>query len=59
MSSARGYERHDYMDEKNDHSCKHRQRHRFVNGRAADRCYAFHSFPHPDNSAVPDVLLIR
>jgi hypothetical protein len=46
MSSApRGYERHDHMDEKNDHSCKHRQRHSFVNGRATNRCYAFLSFP--------------
>jgi pimeloyl-ACP methyl ester carboxylesterase len=39
------------MDKKNDHSCKHSQRDSFIDTRAASHCYAFHSFPHPDDSA--------
>jgi hypothetical protein len=56
MSSVRD-ERHDRMDKKNDHSCKYSQREGFIDTRAANDCYAFHSFPHPDASASPDVLL--
>ena len=33
------------LDKKNDHSCKHGQREGFIDARAADDCYAFHSFP--------------
>ena len=44
-------ERHYLMEEKNDHSCKHSQRDSFIDTRAANHCYAFHSFPHPDDSA--------
>jgi hypothetical protein len=51
LSLVRGDERHDRMDKKNDDSCKHRQRDSFVDGRAANHCNAFHSFPHPDGSA--------
>ena len=39
------------MDKKDDHSCKHSQRDSFIDTRAASHCYAFHSFPHPDDSA--------
>ena len=42
-------ERHDLMDKKNDHPCKHSQRDSFIDTRAASHCYAFHSFPHPDD----------
>jgi hypothetical protein len=44
-------ERHYLMDKKNDHPCKHSQRDSFIDTRAASHCYAFHSFPHPDDSA--------
>jgi len=44
-------ERHYLVDKKNDHSCKHSQRDSFIDTRAASHCYAFHSFPHPDDSA--------
>ena len=44
-------ERHYLMDKKNDHSCKHSQRDSFIDTCAARYCYAFHSFPHPDDSA--------
>ena len=44
------------MDKKNDHSCKHGQCDSLIDTRAANHCYAFHSFPHPDDSASPDVL---
>jgi hypothetical protein len=46
------------MDKKNDHSCKHSQLDTFIEARAANHCYAFHSFPHPDESASPDVLVV-
>jgi hypothetical protein len=42
-------ERHYLMDKKNDHPCKHSQRDSFIDTRAASHCYAFHSFPHPDD----------
>ena len=42
---------HYLMDKKNDHSCKHSQRDNFIDTRAASHCYAFHSFPHPDDSS--------
>jgi len=44
-------ERHYLMDKKNDHSCKHSQRDSFIDTRAANQCYGFHTFPHPDDSA--------
>jgi hypothetical protein len=44
-------ERHYLMDKKNDHPCKHSQRDSFIDTRAASHCYAFHSFPHPDDHA--------
>ena len=44
-------ERHYLMDKKNDHSCKHSQRDSFIDTCAARHCYAFHRFPHPDDSA--------
>ena len=44
-------ERHYLMDKKNDHSCKHSQRDSFIDTCAARHCYAFHSFPPPDDSA--------
>jgi hypothetical protein len=44
-------ERHYLMDKKSDHPCKHSQRDSFIDTRAASHCYAFHSFPHPDDSA--------
>jgi hypothetical protein len=59
ISLVRGDERQHRMDKKNDDSCKHRQRHSFVDGRTANHCNAFHSFPHPDGMRVPDVLLSR
>jgi hypothetical protein len=46
------------MDKKNDHSCKHGQRDGLMDTRAANRCYAFHSFPHADESASLDVLVV-
>jgi hypothetical protein len=39
------------MDKKDGHSCKHSQRDSFIDTRAASHCYAFHRFPHPDDSA--------
>jgi hypothetical protein len=52
-------ERHDRMDKNNDHSCKHSQRDSFIDARAANHCYAFHSFPPPGDNASSDVLLPR
>jgi hypothetical protein len=43
------------MDKKNDHSHKQGQRYSFIDARAANHCYDFHIFPHPDDScASPD-----
>jgi hypothetical protein len=51
-------ERHDRMDKKNDHSRKQGQRHSFIDARAAQHCYEFHMFPHPDDSAPsPDRIV--
>ena len=53
MSLLRADERQHRMDKKNDDACKHRQRHSFVDGRTANHCNAFHSFPHPDGCEFP------
>jgi hypothetical protein len=45
------------MDKKNDHSRKQGQRHSFVDARAANHCYEFHIFPHPDDSVSPDRII--
>jgi hypothetical protein len=50
-------ERHDRMDKKNDHSRKHGQRDSFIDACAANHCYDFHIFPHPDDSASPDRIV--
>jgi hypothetical protein len=51
-------ERHYLMDKKNDYACKHGQRDSLIDPRAANHCYAFHSFPHPDESASPGLLVV-
>ena len=52
-------ERHYLMDKKNDHSCKHGQRDSLIDTRAANHCYAFHSFPIQTKVRVLTCLLSR
>ena len=50
-------ERYDRMDKKNDHSRKQGQRYSFIDARAANHCYDFHFFPHPDDSASSERIV--
>jgi hypothetical protein len=45
------------MDKKSDHSRKHGERDSFIDACAANHCYDFHIFPHPDDSASPDRIV--